>query len=38
LDIAGSETEDLLPMPLVDTTEQIARHDALTAEWLASLS
>ncbi|MBT8165484.1 MAG: hypothetical protein HKO63_03335 [Acidimicrobiia bacterium] len=37
LDIAGSESEDLLPMPLVDTTEQIARHDALTAEWLASL-
>jgi hypothetical protein len=38
LDIAGSESEDLLPMPLVDTTEQIERHDALTAEWLASLS
>jgi len=38
LDIAGSESEELLPMPLVDTTEQIARHDALTSEWLASLT
>ena len=38
LDIAGAETQDLLPMPIVDTDAQIARHDELTAEWLASLS
>lgn len=38
LDIAGAEAEELLPMPLVDTDAQIARHSELTAEWFASLS
>ena len=38
LDLAGAEDQELLPMPLVDTDAQVARHDQLTAEWLASLS
>jgi len=38
LDIAGAEDETLLPMPLVDSPEQRARHAELTAEWAASLS
>lgn len=38
LDLSEGETGELLPMPLVDTDAQVARHAELTAEWFATLS
>ena len=38
LDDPAFEDGELLPMPIVDTEAQVARHAELTAEWFASLS